>query len=458
MHVIICGAGQVGYGIAERLAAENHDVIVVDTEAKLIEKIRDTLDVRCIIGHGSRPEVLLAAGADEADMLIAVTLFDEVNMVACQVAHSLFNIPTKIARIRSQSYLEPRYKNLFARENIPIDVVISPEVEVGEMVLRRITLLGAIDVLYFCNDSVVALALECMEDCPVINTPLQQLTELFPDLQTTVTAIKRGSELLIACSDTQLRVGDIIYLVSARDQVRRALRLFGHKEQEAHRIIIVGGGHIGLYVAQAIEKRLHKIKLKIIEIDKERALTIADQLEKTTVLYGNVLDPVILQEAGIGQADLMITLTNQDQVNLLSAIIAKRLGCKANMVLINNVAYQEFSRAVGVDAYFNPRSVTVSKILQRMRRGRIRAVHSVFNGAAEIIEAEAMQTSLLVGKPLRELNLPEGLRISAIYRDETVIQLSGDTRILPGDRVVIFALADSVRDVEQLFRVSLEYF
>ncbi|MDD9333848.1 MAG: Trk system potassium transporter TrkA, partial [Bartonella sp.] len=276
------------------LAAENHDVIVVDTEAKLIEKIRDTLDVRCIIGHGSRPEVLLAAGADEADMLIAVTLFDEVNMVACQVAHSLFNIPTKIARIRSQSYLEPRYKNLFARENIPIDVVISPEVEVGEMVLRRITLLGAIDVLYFCNDAVVALALECMEDCPVINTPLQQLTELFPDLQTTVTAIKRGSELLIACSDTQLRVGDIIYLVSARDQVRRALRLFGHKEQEAHRIIIVGGGHIGLYVAQAIEKRLHKIKLKIIEIDKERALTIADQLEKTTILYGNVLDPVIL--------------------------------------------------------------------------------------------------------------------------------------------------------------------
>ncbi|WP_407965022.1 Trk system potassium transporter TrkA [Bartonella sp. C271] len=458
MHVIICGAGQVGYGIAERLAAENHDITVVDTEAKLIEKIRDTLDVRCIIGHGSRPEVLLAAGADEADMLIAVTLFDEVNMVACQVAHSLFNIPTKIARIRSQSYLEPRYKNLFARENIPIDVVISPEVEVGEMVLRRITLLGAIDVLYFCNDAVVALALECMEDCPVINTPLQQLTELFPDLQTTVTAIKRGSELLIAHSDTQLRVGDIIYLVAARDQVRRALRLFGHKEQEAHRIIIVGGGHIGLYVAQAIEKRLHKLKLKIIEVDKERALTIADQLEKTTVLYGNVLDPVILQEAGIGQADLMITLTNQDQVNLLSAIIAKRLGCKANMVLINNVAYQEFSRAVGVDAYFNPRSVTVSKILQQMRRGRIRAVHSVFNGAAEIIEAEAMQTSSLVGKSLRELNLPEGLRISAIYRNETVIQLSGDTRILPGDRIVIFALADSVRDVEQLFRVSSEYF
>lgn len=280
MRVIICGAGQVGYGIAEGLAAENHDVTVIDTEARLVEKIRDTLDVRSLVGHGSQPEVLLAAGADEADMLIAVTLFDEVNMVACQVAHSLFDVPTKIARIRSQAYLDPRYKMLFARENIPIDVVISPEVEVGEMVLRRIALPGAIDVLYFCNDDIVALALECTEDCPVINTPLRQLTELFPDLQTTVAAIKRGSELLIAHSDTQLRVGDIIYLIAARDQVRRALGLFGHKEQEAHRIVIAGGGHIGLYVAQAIEKRLHKLRLKIIESHRERALAVADQLEK----------------------------------------------------------------------------------------------------------------------------------------------------------------------------------
>ncbi|WP_455479822.1 Trk system potassium transporter TrkA [Bartonella sp. B23] len=458
MRVIICGAGQVGYGIAERLAAENHDVTVIDIETRLIERIRDTLDVRGFVGHGSRPEILLAADADKADMLIAVTLFDEVNMVACQVAHSLFNVPTKIARIRSQSYLEPRYKTLFARENIPIDVVISPEVEVGEMVLRRIALPGAIDVLHFCNDDIVALALECMEDCPVINTPLRQLTELFPDLRTTVTAIKRGSELLVAHSETQLRVGDVTYLVVARDQMRRAVGLFGHKEQDAHRMIIAGGGHIGLYAAQAIEKRFHKLRLKIIESQRERALTIADQLEKTTVLYGNVLDPVILQDAGIDQADLMITLTNQDQVNLLSAIIAKRLGCKANMVLINNVAYQEFSRAVGVDAYLNPHSVTISKILQQMRRGRIRAVHSVFNGQAEIIEAEVMQTSSLVGKSLSELNLSDGLRIGAIYRNKTIIQLSADTRILSGDRIVIFALAESIRDVEQLFRVSLEYF
>lgn len=458
MRVIICGAGQVGYGIAERLASEQHDVTVIDIEEKLIEKIRDTLDVRGIVGHGARPDILRSAGADEADMLIAVTLSDEVNMVACQVAHSLFNVPTKIARVREQSYLDPQYQNLFARDALPIDVVISPEIEVGEMVLRRIALPGAVDVLYFGDDDIVALALECMEDCPVINTPLRQLSDLFPDLLTTVTAIKRGDDLFIAHADTELQVGDITYLIAARGQVRRALGLFGHEEQAANRIVIAGGGHIGLYVARAMERRQHKTRLHIIEADRTRALAITDQLERTVVLNGSALDPAILQEAGADQADLIVTLTNQDQVNVLSAIMAKRLGCKSNMVLINNIAFQEFTKTVGVDSHLNPRSVTVSKVLQQMRRGRIRAVYSVSNGEAEIIEAEAMQTSPLVGKPLSELDLPNGLRIGAIYRNNTMIPPKGDTRILSGDMVVIFALADAVRDVEQLFRVSLEYF
>ena len=458
MRVIICGAGQVGYGIAERLASEQHDVTVIDIEEKLIEKIRDTLDVRGIVGHGARPDILRSAGADEADMLIAVTLSDEVNMVACQVAHSLFNVPTKIARVREQSYLDPQYQNLFARDALPIDVVISPEIEVGEMVLRRIALPGAVDVLYFGDDGIVALALECMEDCPVINTPLRQLSDLFPDLLTTVTAIKRGDDLFIAHADTELQVGDITYLIAARGQVRRALGLFGHEEQAANRIVIAGGGHIGLYVARVMERRQHKTRLHIIEADRTRALAITDQLERTVVLNGSALDPAILQEAGADQADLIVTLTNQDQVNVLSAIMAKRLGCKSNMVLINNFAFQEFTKTVGVDSHLNPRSVTVSKVLQQMRRGRIRAVYSVSNGEAEIIEAEAMQTSPLVGKPLSELDLPDGLRIGAIYRNNTMIPPKGDTRILSGDMVVIFALADAVRDVEQLFRVSLEYF
>ncbi|WP_412058523.1 Trk system potassium transporter TrkA [Bartonella sp. DGB2] len=458
MRIIICGAGQVGYSIAEKLANEQHDVTVIDIEARLIDKIRHGLDVRGLVGHGAQPDVLARAGADGADMLIAVTLFDEVNMVACQVAHSLFNVPTKIARIRSQSYLDPRYQDLFAREDIPIDVVISPEIEAGDMVLRRIDLPGALDVLYFLDEEAVALSLECMEDCPIINTPLRQLTELFPDLKTTVLAVKRGADINIARSDTTLQVGDIVYLVAARGQVWRAMGLFGHEKQEANRIIIGGGGHIGLYVAQSIEKHRWGQRITIIESDKERAFQAADELTQTTVLHGNVLDPHLLQEAGVGQTDLMITLTNQDQVNVLSAIMGKRLGCKANMVLINNIAYQEFSRAVGVDAHLNPQSVTVSKVLQQLRRGRIRAVHSVFNDAAEMIEAEAMQTSPLVGKPLAALDLPSGIRVGAIYRNKTMIPLTGETRIMAGDRVVLFALSAFLHNVEQMFRVSLEYF
>ncbi|EJF90732.1 Trk system potassium transporter TrkA [Bartonella tamiae] len=458
MKVIISGAGQVGYGIAERLAREKHDVTVIDLEQKLIENIQNTLDVRGLVGHGAQPEILRAAGADEADMLVAVTLYDEVNMVACQVAHSLFNIPVKMARIRDQSYLDPKYQNLFARENIPIDVIISPEIEVAKMILRRIALPGAIDVLYLGNDDIVALAVECMENCPVINTPLRQLSELFPDLQTTVVGIKRGEDLLIAHGDTTLDVGDVTYLIAGRGQVRRALGLFGHDEQEANRIIIAGGGHIGLYVAKAMEKRSYKTRLRLIESDKERASIISDQLIKTPVLNGSALDASILHEAGIERADLMVSVTNQDQVNILSAIMAKRLGCFSNMALINNPAYQEFNRAVGVDTHINPRNVTISKVLQQMRRGRIRSVYSVLNGEAEIIEAEAMQTSSLVGKPLSQLNLPDGLRIGAIYRNGAIVQPLSNTRILSGDRVVIFALADTVKDVEQLFRVSLDYF
>lgn len=458
MRVIICGAGQVGYGIAERLAQENHDVTVIDINAKLIETICDNLDVRGIVGHGSHPDTLDAAGAMDADMLIAVTFYDEINMIACQVAHAIFNIPTKIARVRAQAYLDSQYQDLFLRENLPIDVIISPEVEVSEMLLRRIALPGAMDVLNFCDDQVVALAVECLEDCPVLNTPLQQLSDLFPDLDTTVVAVVRGKEIFVAHSNTELLVGDIAYLMTSRDQVRRALGLFGHEEQEANRIIIAGGGNIGLYVARAIERRRHRAKLKIIELDKERASAISDQLDHTLILNGSALDAAVLKEADVDNADLMVTLTNQDQVNILSAIMAKRLGCKANLALLNNTTFKGFTRSMGIDATLDPHETTVSKVLQRMRRGRIRSVHSIANGRAEIIETQAMQTSPLIKKPLAQLQLPEGTRIGAVYRDNVYIRPMGDTQIHSGDRVVLFAMADAVRDVEQMFRVSFEYF
>lgn len=458
MKVIICGAGRVGYGIAEKLAAEENDVSVIDTSAELVQGIRDTLDVRGYVGHGAQPDVLAAAGAEQADMIIAVTLYDEVNMVACQVAHSLFNVPTKIARIRAQSYLRPHWADLFSRDHMPIDVIISPEVEVGEMVLRRIALPGATDVVRFADDKVAMVAIECLEDCPVVNTPLEQLSELFPDLMATVVGIWRDEKLFVPHSSDQLSTGDLAYVICEHDHVRRTLSLFGHEEQEAGRIVIAGGGNIGYYVASVIEERQPRTRVKIIENDRTRAVGIADSLKRTVVINGSSLDQDILIEADIQDADLMVALTNDDQVNILSSVMAKRLGCKANLALINSPSYQSFTKTMGIDAHINPRAVTISRILQHVRRGRIRSVYSVQKGAAEVIEAEALETSPLVGKPLRELDLPKGVRIGAVYRDKAVLRPDGDTRIKAKDRVVMFASLDAVRHVEQMFRVSLEFF
>ena len=247
-------------------------------------------------------------------------------------------------------------------------------------------------------------------------------------------------------------------MVTSKDQVRRTLGLFGHEEQEATRMVIAGGGNIGLYVARALEQRQSRTRVKIIESTRERAVAIADELRRTVVLHGSALDQKVLLEADVQSADLMVALTNDDQVNILSSVMAKRLGCKSNLVLINNPTYHEFTRTLGIDAHVNPRNVTISRVLQHVRRGRIRAVHSVHRGAAEVIEAEALETSPLVGAPLRELELPDGMRIGAVYRDGEMITPSGSLRIKPKDRVVMFALEKAVKQVEQMFRVSLEFF
>jgi trk system potassium uptake protein TrkA len=458
MRVVICGAGQVGYGIAERLAVEDNDVSVIDTSPQLVQAIRDTLDVRGFIGHGAHPEVLAQAGAEQADMIIAVTLYDEVNMVACQVAHSLFNVPTKIARIRAQAYLEPHWADLFSSEHLPIDVIISPEIEVGQMVLRRLQLPGAFDTVEFANGDVVVVGITCSENCPVVDTPLSQLTELFPDLEAIVVGIVRGGSLFVPRSADSMLVGDQVYVVCQREQVVRTLGIFGHEEPVAKRVVIAGGGNIGQFVARTLETRGAAAKVKIIESTHERAIAIADSLKRTVVLYGNALDQEIQREADVQDADTLIALTNDDEVNIIACVMAKRLGCRSTMALINNRSYHAFTDTLGIDATVNPRSLTVSRILQHVRRGRIRGVHTIEDGAAEVIEAEALETSPLVGKPLRELDLPDGIRIGAIYRAGKVVVPNGATQIIAKDRVVMFATAERVRQLEQMFRVSLEFF
>jgi len=458
MKVVICGAGQVGYGIAERLAAEQNDVSVIDSSPKLIKAIGEQLDVRGFVGHGAHPDVLAQAGAVEADMIIAVTLYDEVNMVACQVAHSLFNVPTKVARIRSQSYLQGRWQNLFSRDHMPIDVVISPEIEVGEMVLRRLALPGAVETVRFADDQVVVVGIMCEEDCPVVDTPLRQLTELFPDLGAVVVGVYRNTSLFVPKSSDSLLVGDLAYVVARRDQVRRTLGIFGHEEPEANRVVIAGGGNIGLYVARALETRQRNTKVKMIEASRDRAVAIADELKRSVILNGSALDQTILDEADVGDADTLVALTNEDEVNILASVMAKKLGCRRNLSLLNNPSYPAFASALGIDAFINPRAVTISKILQHVRRGRIRGVHSLQNGVAEVVEAEALDTSPLVGRPLREIDLPSGIRIGAVFRDGKVITPDGGLQIEAKDRIVIFAMANRVRQVEQMFRVSIEFF
>ncbi len=297
MKVVICGAGQVGFGIAERLAAEQNDVSIIDTSPRLIQAITDTLDVRGFVGHGSHPDVLARAGLEAADMLIAVTLHDEVNMVACQVGHALFDVPTKIARIRAQSYLQGHWRDLFSRDHLPIDVVISPEIEVGEMVLRRLSLPGAIDTVNFAEGRVVVVGVECQDDCPVLDTPLRQLTDLFPDLQAVVVAVNRKGKVFVPRSTDLLIAGDVAYFTARAEQVTRTLSIFGHDELPAQRIVIGGGGNIGLYVARELERRNPKARVKIIEDNQARAEAIAQELGTTVVLQGSALDRIILEEA-----------------------------------------------------------------------------------------------------------------------------------------------------------------
>ena len=457
MKVIICGAGQVGYGIAEHLAAEGNDVSVIDTESELVQRISDQLDVRGFVGHGAHPDMLSQAGAEECDMLIAVTYHDEVNMVAAQVAHSIFSIPQKIARVRAQSYREAHW-NLFSREHMPIDVIISPEIEVGEAVLRRLNLPGALDAFSFDEGRIVAIGVHCTDECPILNTPLEQLTELFPDLFAMVVGISRDRKLLVANRKDQIRAGDDVYIIVRSDQVERTMKIFGHKKERASRVVIAGAGNIGRYVAERLQSLHAASSLKLIEIDRKVSVTAAEQLGGAVVLNGSVLSEDILMEADIRDADIMIALTNDDQVNILSSVLAKRLGCRQNLSLINNRSYMTIVDSLGLDAHLNPRSITISSILQYVRRGRIRGVYSIEDGNAEIIEAEALTTSTLVGKTLKELELPDGVRVGAVIRDKKMILPGADVSIRQGDRIIVFALGEYVHEVEQMFRVSLDYF
>ena len=458
MKVIVCGAGQVGFDIARQLSAEENDVTVVDHDYERLRKVNDALDVLTLQGFASYPDILQLAGAETTDMLIAVTQVDEINMVSCQVAHTLFNIPIKIARIRHHAYLEPTWQHLFSRDQMPIDVIISPENEVVESIGRLLEAPGATELIGFSEGSIKLVGMRLNEDCPVINTPLRQLTELFPDLNITVVYIIREEEHIYPKEMEQLLPKDEIYFVADSAHVSRAMQIFGHEEVPAQSIIIIGAGNIGLQLSKNLQQKAQGVNVKLIESDKERAEKVAEELDSTIVIHGDALEKEILEEVNVAGADTIIAVSEDDEVNILSSVLAKRYGCSRAVALINETTYAPLISPLGIDTAISPRDITVSRILEHIRRGRIHSVHSLRSGNAEVIEADALESAPVIGVPLQEAKLPRGVLVGALLRDNQVIIPRGQTMIQTGDRVIIFSPKESIKAVEKLFSVAFGYF
>ncbi|MDR6265368.1 MULTISPECIES: Trk system potassium transporter TrkA [Rhodobacterales] len=458
MKVIVCGAGQVGWQIARHLAAENNEVTIVDNNPGLVNQATDALDVSGVTGFASYPDVLRRAGARDADMIIAATHSDEVNMVTCQVAHSVFSVPRKIARLRAQSYLDVIYTDLYQRDHLPIDVVISPEKEVAAAALRQLAAPSTFDNEPFLQGHVEMLGITLDEDCAVVNTPLRQLSELFSTLRALVCGIRRDNRLFTATPDDQLFVGDQIYLFTHKDDVGRALEIFGKTTKKRERVIIIGGGNVGLSVASQLEKRTDRVRAKVIEKSRPVAERAAEALERTIVLHGDGLDMDMLLEANLDKADALLAVTDDDKTNLLTATRAKAEGCPLVVALVNDTGLSPLMKPLNIDAFIHPRATTVSSILRHIRHGRVRQVYSIGDAEAEVIEAQVMSTSPISGSAIRDISVPEGAMIAAVQKGDKVMRPDGDMRIDEGDIVVIFSLARHIEEVERLLQVRIDFF
>ena len=458
MKVIICGAGQVGWQIARHLSGEKNDVTVVDVNADLVRRATETLDVQGVAGFASYPDVLERAGARDADMIIAATHSDEVNMVTCQVAHSIFGVQRKIARLRSQSYLDAIYSDLYRRDHLPIDVVISPEREVAEAALQRLAAPATFDTESFMGGRAQLLGIALDEDCPVLNTPLRQLNELFSSLRAIVVGVRRQGRLFAPDADDQLFAADMIYLFTHSEDVTRAMEIFGKINKKQERIVIIGGGNVGLAVAIALERRTDRVRAKIIEKDRARAEIAADSLSRTIVLHGDGMDMDLLLEAAIDRADAVLAVTDDDKTNLLVAVRAKQAGCAMAIALVNDPTLAPLMGPLDIDAYINPRATTVSSILRHIRHGKVRSVYSLGDAEAELIEAQVLSTSPLAGRLVREIEFPEGVLVGGVMKGERMLKPTGDLRLESGDVIAIFAMAKDVREVERLLQVSIDFF
>ena len=461
MNIIICGAGRVGFTIAKQLSDQGHSITVIDPSSEDIQRIDDALDVKAIVGKGSYPSILEKADAQEADMIIAVTRNDEINMVICQIAFSIFKIPKKIARIRSQDYLNPKFVTVYNKENLPIDVIISPEIEIAKSIQRKLEAPGALDSVPFAENKIRLLEILINENCNLINIKLSDLTKKYPNLKANVIGVIREDRFFIPKKTDEIKINDKIYVIINSIQMSETLEAFGHTEKVSKKILIVGGGNIGFNLAKNIEENLDSARVKIIEKNKERAEFLASELNNTIVINGDALDEEVLAEANLEEAETVLALTNDDEDNLMVSVLVekfakdeKEINDKRTMALINKPNYSLLQNSLKIDDLIDPRMNTVSSILKHIHKGTIETAYTIMNGEYEVIEAEIIETSELINKELKNSNLPEEIRIGAVLRDDKVIIPKSDFVFQNDDKVVFLAKKDSISVVENIFRIS----
>ena len=461
MNIIICGAGRVGFTIAKILSEQGHSITVIDQSSEDIQKIDDTLDVKSIVGKGTYPSILEKANATDADMIIAVTRNDEINMLICQIAFSIFNVPKKIARIRSQDYLNPKFTKVYNKENLPIDVIISPEIEIAKSLQRKLEAPGALDNVPFANNKIRLLEILIDASCPIKDIKLNELTKKFPKLNSNIMGVIRDEKFVLLKKTDVMLKDDKAYVVINASQMNETLAAFGHTEKISNKILIIGGGNIGFNLAKNLEESFDSARVKIIEKDKERAELIASQLNNTIVINGDALDEEVLLEANLEEVQTVLALTNDDEDNLMVSVLVEKfakdndeLSDKRTMALINKPNYSLLQTSLKIDDFIDPRMNTVSSILKHIHKGTIENAYSILNGEYEIIEAEIIETSELVNKELKNSNLPDEIRIGAVLRGNEVIIPRSNFVFKKQDIVVLLAKKDFLHVVENMFRIS----
>jgi len=455
MNIIICGAGRVGFTISKLLAEQNHSITVIDQSSDDIQKITELLDVKAIVGKATSPSVLDKANTSDADMIIAVTRNDEINMLICQIAYSIFKVPKKIARIRSQEYLDPKFSSLFNKENLPIDYVISPEIEIAKSIQRKLEAPGAIDNVPFADNKIRLLEILIDEKCPIYGIKLNELTKKFPKLNAYILGVIRKENFIILKKNDALKHNDKAYVMVNSNQMQETLRVFGHNEKISKKILIIGGGNIGYNLAKNIEQSFEDARVKIIEKDKKRAEIIANDLNNTIVINGNGLDEEVLNEANLEEVETVLALTNDDEDNLMVSVLVEKFSQnKRTMALINKPNYSLLQSSLKIDDLIDPRMNTVSSILKHVHKGTIENAYTILNGEYEVIEAEIIESSELINKELKNSDLPDEIRIGSILRGDEIIIPSSDYVFQKNDTVVLLSKRDQLPIVENMFRIS----